>query len=163
VAKTILGDGDDNELTGSGKADRIFGRGGDDDIDAKGGGDTIAAGDGDDFSIRGGKGADMFVFMSGDGQDQVNDFSIKQGDGLDLSLSGFGKEDLKDVDAGGEIKDADGDGYYLRETSSNGKPELQIFFGDDEGGFDQLTLIGVSIAQLVKDVQKNPEHYDFFG
>ncbi|RXF75365.1 hypothetical protein [Hansschlegelia zhihuaiae] len=163
MAKTILGDNDDNELTGGKNAERLFGRGGGDDIDGGGGNDTIVAGDGDDFSIRGGKGADTFVYMSGDGQDQIVDFSIKQGDRLDLSLTGFGLEDLQDRDAGGDINDADRDGYYLRETSSNGKPEIQFFFGDDEGGFDQITLVGVSIKQLLKDIDKHPDHYDFFS
>lgn len=40
---------------------------------------------------------------------------------------------------------------------------MQFFFGDDEDGFDSITIIGVSIKQLVKDIEKNPDHYDFFG
>ncbi|MDR4306983.1 hypothetical protein IHQ68_10170 [Chelatococcus sambhunathii] len=159
----IKGTGEDDTPLNGDKADnKILGKGGEDSINGKGGDDTIIGGADNDF-LRGGSGADTFVFRSGDDQDQIADFSIKQGDGLDLRKAGFGIEDLKDRDVGGDITDHDNDGAYLRESSSNGEPEVTFYFGNDENGFDSLTITGVSIKQLMKDIQAHPDHYDFFG
>lgn len=164
AAKRIIKgtNGDDTPLNGKAGDDKILGKAGEDSINGRDGDDTIVGGAGNDF-LRGGKGADTFVFRSGDDQDLIADFSFKQGDGLDLRKAGFGIEDLRDRDQGGDIRDHDGDGAYLRESSSNGKPEVTFYFGNDDGGFDSLTIRGISIKALLKDIEQHPDHYDFFG
>jgi len=85
------------ESSGSGNSTRgggddvIYGGAGDDIIFGQEGDDVIYGGLGDDV-LYGGSGADSFVFMDGnEGVDTIKDFSIAEGDILDISniLSGF--------------------------------------------------------------------------
>ncbi len=127
-------------------------------IDFDGGPDTSGF-DYDQFFGGGGK--DIFAFTTGDGTEQIEDFKLGK-DGLDLSHTTFSKHDLKDIDKGGTINDSDGDGNYLRQTDANGKHEVQIFFGNDNPGFDQITIVGISVKDLRHDVKHFHDHYDFF-
>ena len=149
----------DSNLYGGKGIDIMSGLDGDDILFGKGGNDVLYAGPANDYDAAyGGKGADTFAFATGDGGLQIEDFSRSDGDRLDLHLSGFNKQDLKDTFE----NDRDGDGYYARETSANGKPEVQLHFPTDNGVVsDAITIVGISLKQLKHDVKDHPGHYDF--
>jgi Ca2+-binding RTX toxin-like protein len=72
----LIGSFDDDTLTGTAGIDTITGGIGD---------DTLEGGDGNDYLI-GGAGADTFIWGNGDsGTDHIKDFSLLEGDKLDLS------------------------------------------------------------------------------
>ncbi|MFA5989466.1 MAG: type I secretion C-terminal target domain-containing protein [Sphingomonas sp.] len=74
-------------LTGDANANRIEGRGGNDTINGGGGSDTLLGGMGVD-TLTGGLGADTFFFDTAtlsSAKDTITDFSIAQGDKLDIS------------------------------------------------------------------------------
>jgi len=86
ISNPIIGDATDNTLIGGTGDDLIFGENGGDVL--KGGnGDDILSGGADIDSLYGGAGADVFIFDSDTGQDQVMDFELLQ-DQLDLSRWG---------------------------------------------------------------------------
>ncbi|NBZ86495.1 calcium-binding protein [Stagnihabitans tardus] len=75
-------------LEGGEGVDRLIGGSGADNLSGGGGADRIAAGRGADV-LTGGAGADTFVYVKGDGADQITDFST-----LDrLEIHGFGPMD----------------------------------------------------------------------
>lgn len=80
---TILGDGNDNVLTGGGPSgngdDSISGGGGNDTIDGGIGADTITGGAGSD-RMTGGAGDDLFILADGFGQDTITDFDVGDDD-----------------------------------------------------------------------------------
>jgi Ca2+-binding RTX toxin-like protein len=80
----IIGDDMANTLEGSDLGEAIFGFGRKDVINANGGDDDIFGGKGND-RLSGGDGADTFHFAGGDGKDRISDFSVKDGDIIDLS------------------------------------------------------------------------------
>lgn len=80
-------------LAGSDQDDRIYGSSGTDWIYGHGGDDIIFGGGGSDY-LTGGAGADIFGFMAddvGNGADHILDFSLLDGDAIDLRdvLSGY--------------------------------------------------------------------------
>jgi len=84
----ILNDSDDahTNIYGTAQNDVIFGNGGNDSIRGWDGDDTLSGGMGSD-TILGGAGADTFVFFAedvGTGSDTLSDFSLAQGDRIDL-------------------------------------------------------------------------------
>ena len=98
VLNAIDGTNTADTLAGTADADHIEGLAGDDSIDGGDGDDTILGGDGNDTiiggvgsdTLTGGAGADTFVFEVGDeglgGQtDVITDFSMADGDKIDLS------------------------------------------------------------------------------
>lgn len=161
MAKNFITDdpGLDSNLEGTDGKDVIEGLDGEDVLYGFAGNDILHAGPAPEFGydqLFGGKGKDIFVFESGDGQAQIEDFSRK--DGLDLSGTNFSKRDLKDTFE----NDRDGDGNYVRETSANGKPETALRFdANDSSGFDSLNIIGVTAKDILKFVKHHPEYYDF--
>lgn len=85
-ADDLRGTDDANVITARGGNDLIHARDGDDTIIAGSGRDTVYAGAGDDL-ISGGGGIDTFVFLNGDGNDVISDFT----DGVDtIVLEGTG-------------------------------------------------------------------------
>ncbi|WP_223477176.1 hypothetical protein [Oricola indica] len=84
-----------NELRGSDYADILYGNSGENRLRGEGGDDTIV-GEGGNDRLEGGAGADTFVFLFGDGSDEIDDFDfLSDGDQLDVSAiavdsSGFG-------------------------------------------------------------------------
>lgn len=136
----IYGRGGNDILYGDAGDDTIRGHEGNDTIDGGSGKDTIYGHDGDDTlmggldhdDLYGGSGADTFVFefaTSFDVWDEIHDFSVGQGDRLDLSdvLSniGFnaGSDDITDF-----VKISDnGTHSYLRiDLDGNGAGFTQI-------------------------------------
>ena len=131
VGDVLLGDGndsfvqsDDGDVTVDGGAgsDRLSGGEGDDALNGGSGNDRLA---GDD-------GSDTFVFELGTDQDVVEDFDAAD-DLLDLSAFGFA-----DVDA---VRGA------AQEVSVDGQQATVIDL-DGAAGADQVTLLGVSVADL---------------
>ena len=86
-----VGTNDDDTLTGGADNDAIIGGAGDDTISGGAGDDTIYSGAGDD-TITGGAGNDAFMFVTGDGNDTITDFTDGE-DIIDLSaitgITGF--------------------------------------------------------------------------
>lgn len=106
-------------LGGGSGADRLYGQGGNDHITGGRGDDILVGGDGSD-NIGGGEGADTFVFDSFEGVDRLRDFSVEQGDLLDISamLNGF-DADLSAV-ADFVALGVDADGNQTLAVSANG-------------------------------------------
>jgi Ca2+-binding RTX toxin-like protein len=86
----------DDILTGTNSIDYLLGNLGDDILSGLGGDDVLVGGAGID-TLTGGAGADRFVLTNGDGPDLITDFSVAEGDILDIS----------DVLAGAEITAAE--------------------------------------------------------
>jgi Ca2+-binding RTX toxin-like protein len=149
----------DSNLEGTAAKDVILGLDGEDVLYGEAGNDVLHAGPAPEFGydqLFGGRGHDKFIFDSGDGSAQIEDFKISQGDRLDLSGTTFDKHDLKDT----FDNDRDGDGNYVRETQANGKPETALHFNNPDIT-DSLNLIGVTARDLRHDVRDHPTHYDF--
>jgi predicted extracellular nuclease len=92
------GNGDD-VVRGLDGADTLLGGNGRDELLGGSGNDRLAGGNGDD-RLSGGSGADIFVFSQGGGHDTVLDFSLTDGDQLEIvgDLRVIG---LKEVDSDG--------------------------------------------------------------
>ncbi|MBB3232236.1 retention module-containing protein [Halomonas stenophila] len=121
-SESIVGDSQDNRLSGTGEDDSLFGLEGD---------DTLMGGQGDDV-LAGGLGADTFAWQFGDGGDQgvpgtpasdlVADFNLNEADEGDaLLLSDL----LQDSDAGSDFANYlhaidDGQGNTLLHVSTSG-------------------------------------------
>ncbi len=126
----IIGDVGDNSLNGQDGNDFIDGGEGNDFLDGAGGHDTLVGGGGSDFSF-GGAGADTFVITNFD-NDFVNigDFSVADGDILDLSQTTLGLTDL--------------DVLLLRVIDFGSG--IDIPFGDGNLGIQGLSLADLAIA-----------------
>ena len=86
---TIYGQAGDDNVSSGGGADTIFGGAGRDTIDGGDGNDVLVGGAEDD-DLTGGLGADTFQYaLVSDStvtvQDKINDFSVSEGDKIDLS------------------------------------------------------------------------------
>ncbi|MEM9750121.1 MAG: cadherin-like domain-containing protein, partial [Pseudomonadota bacterium] len=135
----LSGNQDDDTLNGGDGMDSIFAQFGDDLADGGAGDDLIFGGqdDGDDTLIGGagtdtlfgGQGADVFVYRTGDGADDIRDFGL----GADvLNLSGLtGVSNFGDILA----------------RASDGGLGVTLDFSDLNGG-DQILLRGVTTADL---------------
>ncbi|MEZ0226308.1 MAG: polysaccharide lyase family 7 protein [Alphaproteobacteria bacterium] len=93
---SLIGHDGDDALYGQDGSDKLWGNWGSDILDGGKGNDSLQGGEGTDSlygragsdKLYGGAGADTFVFMAGDykqGKDTVADFSLSQGDRIDLS------------------------------------------------------------------------------
>ncbi|MEO1681229.1 MAG: G8 domain-containing protein [Pseudomonadota bacterium] len=125
---TIQGTGADEKLVGGSGSDVIAGRAGEDTLIGEAGDDVLIGGGGSDV-LRGKSGSDFFVFDAediGTGRDNIQDFSIAEGDVLDLS-GVFGE-------MAGPLED------YLRITATGKKANLYV---DVDGGGDSFEHIAV--------------------
>jgi large repetitive protein len=78
-----------DQIYGGSGSDTLSGNGGDDTIIGRGGNDIITGGTGSD-TLTGGTGADHFRYnVASDGLDHILDFSLAEGDTIDVLLSGF--------------------------------------------------------------------------
>jgi len=83
----VMGGAGKDYISGHDGNDKLYGQDGDDTIYGYWGNDTISGGAGAD-QLSGGPGADTFVFEAssvGKGVDTISDFSVKDGDRIDLS------------------------------------------------------------------------------
>ena len=133
----ILNDSDDahGSIYGSSLDDTISGNGGDDNIRGWDGDDTISGGTGAD-QLSGGLGADTFVFFAGDvgtGSDTLWDFSLAQGD----------KIDLRDVlDAGYDpITDALADFVQFTNSGSHSTMSVDMDGAGTTYGWSQIATV----------------------
>ena len=136
----LHGGAGDDELVGASGEDTLNGGDGNDTLNGDGGSDTLNGGAGDDI-LTGGDGDDTFVFSpaDGNGDDVITDFSVADGDMINLKAFG----DLKvDIDAGNvDISDL----IYTRSSSviidlssyDGGKIEIET---DDAGTATDLEV-----------------------
>jgi predicted extracellular nuclease len=89
----------DDVIRGLDGADTLLGGNGRDELFGGSGSDRLAGGNGDD-RLSGGSGADIFVFSRGGGHDTVLDFSLTDGDQLEI-LDDLRVAGLKEVDSDG--------------------------------------------------------------
>jgi Ca2+-binding RTX toxin-like protein len=85
----MFGGTGDDVLTGGGGADRLFGQGGQ---------DTLSGGAGFD-RLWGGAGADCFVYRAGFANDWIFDFSVSEGDRLQIYSDAATEGDLAQIAA----------------------------------------------------------------
>ncbi len=119
------GDGFDNQLIGDGGDNIIRGLAGD---------DTITGNQGDD-TLSGGLGSDTFVYSNNNGNDTITDFSLFEGDKLDLS-------DLVDYQEGQNITD------FISVENTNGDSIISV---DSDGvgigeSYVNITLSNTSLS-----------------
>jgi hypothetical protein len=132
----------DDTLTGTDGIDYLLGNLGDDILSGLGGDDVLVGGVGTD-TLTGGLGADRFVLTNGDGPDIITDFTVAQGDILDIS----------DVLAGAEITAAEffaSPGSFLSFVQSGTDTNVVLDLDGAVGGTTQViaTLEDVSAATL---------------
>ena len=124
--ENIIGSGGDDDIVGGAGANRLQGGlgadilagvGGDDVLRGGQGNDVLRGGDGDDFvsgdrgddTMSGGSGADVFHTFGGAGIDRVTDFSLAEGDRVQLdagttySVSQVGADTVIDMVGGGKM------------------------------------------------------------
>lgn len=118
-ANTVQGTAAADNLVGTAAADLIDGEAGRDSIRGRAGADTIDGGTGRDH-LWGQAGADVFSFGTGNGRDDIMDFSLRQGDRIDLSqVSGItGFQDLVQH----HLYDSNGSAYIV----IDGKDDILI-------------------------------------
>lgn len=121
-------------VTGSAHADTLRGSAGNDYLRGEGGNDVLHAGAGFD-QLHGGAGADLFIFdarIPDDPADHIQDFSVAQGDRIDISdlLSGYDPllHALSD---------------FARITDSGGNSLLSV---DSDGGADSFTAVALLLS-----------------
>jgi Ca2+-binding RTX toxin-like protein len=113
-----------NTLLGGGNRDVLFGFAGADTLNGMGGNDYLDGGKGNDM-LTGGAGADRFVFVTGDGNDTITDFTH----GSDvIDLHGYGVTDFATLET---LMYQDGANLLIALDAQN-----------------HITLQGVTIAQL---------------
>ena len=96
------------------------------------GDDTITGGTGFDY-LHGDAGADTFIFKKGDSADWILDFKASDGDKVRFEGFGFGAFE----------------GVPFVDLSTPGRPAVQMtHFNTTTNAFDQLTVFGVTLAQL---------------
>ncbi|MBT8152662.1 type I secretion C-terminal target domain-containing protein, partial [Epibacterium ulvae] len=133
-----------DDLSGSLGDDHFFGNGGGDTISTRDGDDILVGGDGYD-KLSGGLGADTFVFDSFDGIDTVHDFSLEQGDVLDITalVTGFDadSDDIADFIAFG----VNGSGQQTLQISAEGDGSFADVLQFGNNGF--TTTLEELVAQ----------------
>ncbi len=130
--ENLAGSSHDDTLTGDANANRIDGNGGDDIIQGLDGDDQLIGDRGDDLLV-GGAGNDTFLYFAGDGADVITDFQAGAGSDDAIRLFNLGPA----FDTFAEV---------LAATSDVGGDAVIDF-----GGGDQITLQGVTTANLHQD------------
>lgn len=143
----INGRNGDDVINGAGGKDALHGNAGNDTINGGDGDDKLYGDDGDDIlnggagfdRIYGGSGADTFVFDSID-NDRIYDFSIGEGDRLDISslLSGFnGGSNINDFLS---FEDNGSNSRVLVDQDGTGGDFVQIASFENITGMDAQSL-----------------------
>ncbi len=127
LANVITGNGGNNVLRGGGGVDTLSGGGGNDTLMGEVGNDILYGGDG----------ADVFCFGVGGGRDTVKDFSLAQGDVLnvhDLFVTPVAEESLAS---------------FLRFTKSGVSILLLV---DRDGGGSSCTMTQVALLEKIANL-----------
>lgn len=130
VGATIRGTKRDNNLFGTDAGETILGLGGKDKIHAGAGNDIVNGGSGRDL-LWGQTGADTFKFGNKNGMDDIKDFSLSDGDKIDLS----GVDAITDY----------GDLINNHLSTWQGDAYITISKGND------ILIIGVDVAELTSE------------
>ena len=156
--ENIIGSDEGDNIRGSMAANMLMGGKGNDTIDGGTGNDTLDGGDGRD-GVTGGMGADVFVFsmetghvetdfatadltdVSDSDEDNISDFSSRQGDKLDLSALGLSDSDLDEVLAAAA--------YNRNFTANSNTATLDL--RDHGGGVVNVTLSDGALVSLEAD------------
>ncbi|MCB1592706.1 MAG: type I secretion C-terminal target domain-containing protein, partial [Alphaproteobacteria bacterium] len=153
---TLYGNNGNDELFGDAGADKLYGGNnddllvggtGNDNLYGESGNDTLLGGKGTD-NLYGGIGADLFVFDGADvgtGADRIKDFSLSQGDRIDIS------DVLDQYDPA-----TDSLSQFVRLTTSGANTLLQVDVnGTESGGFTTIATIenvtGLDLNALVNN------------
>ncbi|MBL8575750.1 MAG: VCBS domain-containing protein [Mesorhizobium sp.] len=163
----IVGNWQDNGYYGDDGDDLLIGGTGYEWLDGGDGDDTLDGGRGDDW-MRGGAGADTFVFGPGSGQDQIDDFSLAEGDLIDLKA--FGYANLASLGALIAWNGSDTvisfnaqDSLTISGINLTGAPEAFIFSGPAnvvQGTNDDDLLVGTSGNDLILTDDATPDYGD---
>lgn len=143
------GDGDDI-LIGGISDDNFFGDAGNDVFSGGGGNDTLSGGDGLD-QMTGGIGADTFV-LAGSGLDRITDFSVDEGDVLDVS-SVVDVTGVDDIDAYLRVEETvDGDTAVMVNASGSGEDSdfTNVALLEGVSGLSVQDIIGSSDDQAAE-------------
>ena len=158
LANTLAGNDAANSLSGMAGNDRIFARGGndsvrggegDDTLYGQAGNDRLDGGDGND-QLYGASGADTFVFSAG--HDIVRDFSIGEGDRLEVNATMF---DSAEFDAAFRLAAlASGDtlnelGIDVSQVDEGSQYHIDIKTMGDDGSVLAVSLYGETLADLL--------------
>ena len=127
----LFGNGGNDALDGGAGRDFLYGGNGEDVLSGSLGEDLLVGGEGDD-RMFGGSGADTFAFSKGHGHDVIYDFNPLEGDKLNLASTNYDFTNWVSV-------------ANQSYNTSNG---CVI----ETGGGDSITLIGVSIDQVLSSV-----------
>ena len=153
---TLYGNNGNDELFGDAGADKLYGGNnddllvggtGNDNLYGESGNDTLLGGKGTD-NLYGGIGADLFVFDGADvgtGADRIKDFSLSQGDRIDIS------DVLDQYDPA-----TDSLSQFVRLKTSGANTLLQVDVnGTESGGFTTIATIenvtGLDLNALVNN------------
>ena len=121
--ENLVGTTDNDLLRGNGEVNLLEGGDGNDIFLSRGGNDTLNGGAGDDVLI-GGSGVDSFIFRTGDGNDEIRDFTDN-------------REKLIFVDTGLEFSDL---------TVTAGATGAEIDYGSGV-----ITMTGISVGRVTED------------
>ncbi|MNR01958.1 Leukotoxin [compost metagenome] len=141
--------------------DTLIGGKGDDILYGQGGNDLLIGGEGDDI-LYGGTGADVFVWENGDvGNDVIKDFTIGEGDRIDLSdllpdaaATDIGKYLQLITDSGTSTLLVSSTGQFAAADTGadiTGKADVTIeLSGADLSSYNINTLIGSTDNSIIK-------------
>lgn len=130
---TLGGTTSDDLIKGYAGDDIIYGYAGDDDLWGNGGDDTLYAGTGND-TLHGGPGADVYVISDPDGTVTIADFSVSNGDQIDL-------EDVLENSDGFIEGSAWDDGYVV--LSQSGTDTEVYVYADGMSDSAESSLVAI--------------------
>jgi len=152
-------------VSGGEGADRVSGGRGNDILDGGAGNDRLSGGSGDDILsggegndvLKGGSGADTFVFGENFGNDVVRDFSIGDGDQIDLSgtgISDFNSLMATATESRGSTTFQTEDGTItLRGVGMNELTAEQFLMAEPapQGGIAAESVLSLDLTSLIPD------------
>lgn len=126
-----------NLVTGTASADNILGSSDADFVDGGAGDDILVGGLGDDY-LMGGEGNDSYQFVSGDGQDTINNLSNGAGDDQLHFASGIDESQL--------WFSRDGDDLVTSVLGSDDQVRVQDWYSNDDQKLDSIHTDEASIT-----------------
>ena len=126
----VFGSNGIDRINGGSDNDDLFGGGGNDTINGDAGADTLTGGSGGDF-LAGGSGADIFRFANNHGTDGITDFSLSDGDRIQLGgdISSFGFTPAGFVSNGNDGLAGTNDDLYSVVQIGTGQGSIDLLTG----------------------------------
>ena len=142
---TLRGGDEIDFMYGTGKKDRFYGGDGDDYLYGGAGKDKLYGEDGDDIldggedddKLYGGDGDDIYIFRSGDGEDEIEDI---EGDEELYFLDATGSEDFAFSYDGGDLIVTVGDDSNIVTIEDFDAVRYSFFYGDEEDKLEGVVL-----------------------